>query len=126
MGKLIRRVTQDDLTETTEEIVDETTEETETVQVIEEPVKVNEPLFTSESKVDLTVQTLGPIKLDCDRCHEVLTIGRGLGVNLMCPSCGADTFMSQSNFRMECLDYNLTINAGDPVARRGRMIWKVT
>ena len=116
MGKLIRRVTQDDLTETMEEIVDETQE---TVQVIE-------PLFTSESKVDLTVQTLGPIKLDCDRCHEVLTIGRGLGVNLMCPSCGADTFMSQSNFRMECLDYNLTINAGDPVARRGRMIWKVT
>jgi len=93
------------------------TEETETMQVIE----------TSNSNVDISEQSLGDVKLECARvnCHEFLIIGRNLGVNLICPQCGDDNFLSHSNFRMERPDGSLAVHVGDQVHRRGKMIWKL-
>ena len=114
MGKLIRREGSDE----PKGIIKETneTEETETVQV-------NEPILTSESKIDISEVSLGPINLECNRCFKTLTIGRNLGVNLSCPECGNDIFSSKSNFTMQNLDDIITIKIDDKVYRMGRMIW---
>jgi len=116
MGKLIRRESFDEVKEIVEEANE--TEETETMQI-------NEPILTSESKIEISEVSLGPINLECNRCFKTLTIGRNLGVNLSCPSCGNDIFSSKSNFVMSNNDDIITVKVDDKVHRMGRMIWKI-
>jgi predicted RNA-binding Zn-ribbon protein involved in translation (DUF1610 family) len=120
MSKLIRRIEKEEISDELIKIVEEAneTEETETMQV-------NEPILTSNSKIDLSEVSLGPVKLECNRCFKILAIGRNLGVNLSCPECGNDIFSSKSNFIMKCLDDNIIVKEGDKVYRMGRMIWKI-
>jgi hypothetical protein len=108
MGKLILR-----------ESLDEESNETK------ETMQVNEPILTSESKIDISEVSLGKINLECNRCFKTLTIGRNLGVNLSCPSCGNDIFSSKSNFVMSNNDDIITVKVDDKVHRMGRMIWKI-
>lgn len=116
MGKLIRRVTKEDLIK--EEDVVKDYQEIETMQI-------NEPIMTSDHKMDLSEISLGPIKLECNRCFKILTIGRNLGVNLSCPECGNDIFSSKSKFIMESLGNSIDVNVDDKVHRMGRMRWKI-
>lgn len=126
MSKLIKRITKEDLIASgivDEGVLNETTETEKT----KETLLVNEPIYTAGGNVDLSKEALGNVELECTRCKNKLTVGRQLGVNLMCPSCGMDQFISFSNFRMENVDGNvLTIEVGGTVSRKGRMIWKIT